>query len=131
MALQVITFQNTVNQLKADWNKPSHAINKAFNSIINNPEYEGFRLDYPPIKYTFTDEELQTLNQNDLLNLFNNDINRQIELGDNLFETPLEKFLFSIIWKQSDCQLIRTLKIGMSILPNDNNNEGVFVQFGR
>jgi hypothetical protein len=135
MPLHINTFQEIVTNFKTNWlYNQTNAIEIAYTAIIDNDEFTNFKLDYPIIQFSFTNNELNQINASQILNDCIENPNRNTILDNGLFATPIEKFLFAIIWKNGMFSRFSSLRQGM----NDNLNENihdenaiVFKQYGR
>lgn len=123
-----------------------------YNELYANDDFKKFRLNYPKINFTISKDEILVIEkfQNLLLQNHNNlsDLN-VVEKPTGTIDseivlvTPLEKLLFSIIWKNGQLNRAKSIVEGLieSNLKNKNkkddddeynpNNGIVFRQFGR
>lgn len=85
---------------------------------------------YPEIKYSITQEEIQSLIDNQTID---ENLNFSLDLSEKLID-PLTKLLYATAWKNGDLKKIKHIIKGVKEAKNersDQNDALVFYQFGK
>jgi hypothetical protein len=104
---------------------PKNQINKIFLDADDLIKFAPNTSRFPRLSFELTLDDINYLTKNNLINSDN-----CIQINDNHLPTPLEKLLFSILWKQGD--LGKEKHIIDGILNNPMSTNGiVFYYFGK